>query len=36
MNKEKSYAIEYKRWDNVVITAQLIIASVVYITNTYY
>ena len=29
MNKEKSYAIEYKRWDNVVITAQLIIASVV-------
>lgn len=29
MNKEKSYTIEYKRWDNVVITAQLIIASVV-------
>lgn len=29
MNKDNSYTIEYKRWDNVVITAQLIIASVV-------
>lgn len=29
MDKDKSYAIEYKRWDQVVITAQLIIASVV-------
>lgn len=29
MNSDKSYTIEYKRWDNVVITAQLIIASVV-------
>lgn len=29
MNNDKSYTIEYKRWDNVVITAQLIIASAV-------
>ena len=29
MDKDKSYTIEYKRWDQVVITAQLIIASVV-------
>lgn len=29
MDNDKSYTIEYKRWDHVVITAQLIIASVV-------
>lgn len=29
MEKDKSYTIEYKRWDSVVIRAQLIIASVV-------
>ncbi|MDO4967048.1 MAG: HD-GYP domain-containing protein [Lachnospiraceae bacterium] len=29
MDKDKSYTIEYARWDNVVITAQLIIASLV-------
>lgn len=29
MNNDKSYTIEYERWDQVVITAQLIIASVV-------
>lgn len=29
MDKDKSYTTEYKRWDQVVITAQLIIASVV-------
>lgn len=31
MNKDNSYTIEYKRWDHVVITAQLIIASVVFV-----